>query len=54
VAQSIGLDALVPLRKQLRLGVAGEYIRRKIYYDFEDDVNSRYPQFRVYLAWVNK
>jgi hypothetical protein len=54
VAQAIGADALLPLRKQLRLGVAAEYIRRKIYYDYEDDVDNHYPQIRVYLAWVSK
>ena len=54
VAQVLGLEGLVPIRKQLRLGVAAEGIRRKVYYDFEDDRDDRYPQFRIYLAWVNK
>jgi len=54
VAQSLRLEGLVPLRRQLRLGLAAEYIRRKVYYDFEDDRDDKYPQFRVFLAWVNK
>lgn len=54
VAQSIRLEGLVPVRRQLRLGLAADYIRRKVYYDFEDDRDDRYPQLRVFLAWVNK
>ena len=54
VAQSVAAEGLVPLRRQLRLGASVEYIRRKIYYDYESDVDDKYPQFRVYLAWVNK
>jgi hypothetical protein len=54
LAQSIRLEGLVPVRRQLRLGVAADYIRRKVYYDFEDDRDDKYPQFRVFLAWVNK
>lgn len=54
VAQVIGVDGLVPIRKQLRLGVAADFIRRKVYYDFEDDRDDKFPQFRVFFAWVNK
>ena len=54
VAQSVRLEGLIPVRKQLRLGLAADYIRRKVYYDFEDDRDDRYPQLRVFLAWVNK
>ncbi|MCU0251506.1 MAG: DUF3943 domain-containing protein [Vicinamibacterales bacterium] len=54
VAQSLRLEGLVPLRRQLRLGLAADYIRRKVYYDLEEDRDDRYPQLRVFLAWVNK
>ena len=54
VAQSLRLEGLVPLRRQLRLGLAADYIRRKVYYDFEEDRDDRYPQLRVFFAWVNK
>jgi hypothetical protein len=54
VAQSFRLEGLVPLRRRLRLGLAADYIRRKVYYDFEDDRDDKYPQLRVFLAWVNK
>lgn len=54
VAQSLRLEGLIPLRKQLRLGLAADYVRRKVYYDLEDDRDDKYPQFRVFLAWVNK
>jgi hypothetical protein len=54
VAQAVSLDGFVPLKKQLHLGLSASYVRRKIYYDFEQDVDNLYPQFRVYLAWVNK
>jgi hypothetical protein len=54
VAQLLGLEGLIPIRKQLRLGIAAEGIRRKVYYDFQDDRDDRYPQFRVFFAWVNK
>jgi hypothetical protein len=54
VAQSVRLEGLIPIRKQLRLGLAADYVRRKVYYDFEDDRDDRYPQLRVFLAWVNK
>jgi hypothetical protein len=54
VAQSFRLEGIVPLRRQLRLGLAADYIRRKVYYDFEDDRDDKYPQLRVFLAWVNK
>ena len=54
VAQSIRLEGLVPLRRQLRLGLGADYVRRKVYYDLEDDRDDKFPQFRVFLAWVNK
>jgi hypothetical protein len=54
VSQSVRVEGLVPLRGPLRLGLAADYIRRKVYYDFEDDRDDRYPQLRVFLAWVNK
>ena len=54
VAQSLRLEGLVPIRRQLRLGLAADYIRRKVYYDLEEDRDDKYPQLRVFLAWVNK
>ena len=54
LAQALSLEGLVPVRKKLRLGLSAEYIRRKVYYDFEDDRDDKYPQIRVYFAWVNK
>jgi hypothetical protein len=54
LAQSIRLEGLVPLRRQLRLGLGADYVRRKVYYDLEDDRDDKFPQFRVFLAWVNK
>ena len=54
VAQSIRLEGLVPVRGRLRLGLAGDYVRRKVYYDFQDDRDDKYPQLRVFFAWVNK
>jgi len=54
VAQTLRLEGLIPVRGRLRLGLAGDYVRRKVYYDFEDDRDDKYPQLRVFLAWVNK
>jgi hypothetical protein len=54
VAQSLRLEGLIPIRGRLRLGLAADYVRRKVYYDFEDDRDDHYPQLRVFLAWVNK
>ncbi|HSP90933.1 MAG TPA: hypothetical protein VLN08_08500, partial [Vicinamibacterales bacterium] len=54
LAQSLSLEGLVPVRRQLRLGLAADLVRRKVYYDFEDDRDEKYPQIRVFLSWVNK
>jgi hypothetical protein len=54
LAQSFQLSGMLPVRGPLRLGAAAEYIKRKVYYDYEDDRDDRYPQFRIFLAWVNK
>jgi len=54
VSQSFRLEGLIPIRARLRLGLGADYIRRKVYYDFEDDRDDQYPQFRVFFAWVNK
>ena len=54
VSQSLRLEGLIPVRGRLRLGLAADYVRRKVYYDFEDDRDDKYPQLRVFLAWVNK
>jgi len=54
VAQTLRLEGLIPVRGRLRLGLAADYVRRKVYYDFEDDRDDKYPQLRVFLAWVNK
>ena len=34
--------------------MGADYVRRKVYYDLEDDRDDKFPQFRVFLAWVNK
>jgi hypothetical protein len=54
VAQTLRLEGLIPVHGRLRLGLAADYVRRKVYYDFEDDRDDKYPQLRVFLAWVNK
>ena len=54
VSQSLRLEGLIPVRGRLRLGLAADYIRRKVYYDYQDDRDDKYPQLRVFFAWVNK
>ena len=50
--QNIRLDFLVPVKERVGVGLTGEFIRRKSYYDGVDDVLQRFPQLRVYLSWM--
>jgi hypothetical protein len=53
-AQYLRIDLLVPLWRQLRLGVSGDYINRATYYKDLPDVHQWIPQLRFYLAKVSK
>jgi hypothetical protein len=53
-AQYLRLDVLLPLWRQLRLGVSGDYINRATYYKDLPDVHQWIPQVRFFLAKVSK
>jgi hypothetical protein len=53
-AQGVRLDVLVPVSGRLAVGTTGEFVRRKSYYDNREDIDHRFPQFRVYLSWLNR
>lgn len=51
--QQLRLDLLVPLRRTLGLGVAGEYFDRRTYYKEEANETRKFhfPQVRAFLTW---
>ncbi len=53
-AQSLRLELLVPMWRQIRLGVAGDYFNRATYYQDLPDVHQWIPQLRFYLAKVSR
>jgi hypothetical protein len=54
VTNAIRADLFVPVKGPLAVGATAEYVRRKSYYDAADDVFSKFPQFRIYLSWLNR
>jgi len=50
--QNVRVDLLLPIKGRLGLGTAGEFIRRRSYYDEAEDVLQRFPQVRMYLSWM--
>jgi hypothetical protein len=53
-AQYLRLELLVPIWRQFRLGVSGDYINRATYYRDLPDVHQWIPQVRFFLAKVSK
>jgi len=53
-AQVLRVDLLVPLWRQFRIGLGGDYINRATYYDNSPDVHQWMPQLRVFLAKVSR
>jgi hypothetical protein len=54
VAQAVRVDVLIPLKGLFALGTSAEFVQRKSYYDKFDDIAQKFPQFRVYLSWLNR
>ncbi len=54
VTDALRVDVLAPIRGNLAFGSTAEFVRRKSYYDDLDDVDARFPQFRVYLSWLSR
>jgi hypothetical protein len=54
VLQRLYLDARVPVRYSLSIGVAGEYFFRKAYFWPEGNRTDESPQLRAYVAWSSK
>jgi hypothetical protein len=53
-AQFLRLDGLIPLWKQLRIGVSGSYYNRSVHYHGLPEVHEWLPEFRVFLAKVSR
>jgi hypothetical protein len=51
--QEARLDLLVPIRRNLGIGVSGEYFDRRSFYQDPEHTEQKYhyPQFRVYFTW---
>ncbi|HVQ41361.1 MAG TPA: DUF3943 domain-containing protein [Vicinamibacterales bacterium] len=54
VLQRLFLDARVPVRYSLSIGVAGEYFFRKAYFYSGSNGTDESPQLRAYIAWSSK
>jgi hypothetical protein len=54
VLQRLFLDARVPVRYSLSIGVAGEYFFRKAYFFSGSSRTDESPQLRAYIAWSSK
>jgi len=50
--QKVRVDLLMPVKGPIGLGVTGEFIRRRSYYDEAADVLQRFPQVRAYVSWL--
>jgi hypothetical protein len=54
VLQRLFVDARVPVRSSISIGVAGEYFFRKAYFWPEGNRTDEAPQLRAYIAWSSK
>lgn len=54
VLQRLFIDARIPVRYSLAIGVAGEYFFRKAYFLSGSSITDESPQLRAYIAWSSK
>jgi len=54
VVQRLFLDARMPVRYSISIGVAGEYFFRKAYFFSGGNRTDEFPQLRAYIAWSSK